>query len=90
MSDQRDRNPLAIVIAVVSLVVQGGAWFWWGGRVETRVEAGEKRMEAIEQREAAAALTNGAQDVSIAVITTQLSTIQSTVDRIDKRLEQRR
>lgn len=90
MADQRNRDPLAIGIAVVGAAIQIGAWFYWSGKMETRLDAAEKRIEASEQRETAVSLTNGKQDVSIAVITTQLSTIQSTVDRIDKRLEQKR
>jgi hypothetical protein len=47
-------------------------------------------VEQSEQRAAATAELNGAQDVSIAVITTQLTAIKSTVDRIDAKLGDRR
>lgn len=80
-------NLLAIVVAITSLAVQIGAWFTWGGTIETRVDATEKRQEQLEQRVMAGATQNAAQDVTIAVMTTQLSSIQSTVERIDKRTE---
>lgn len=86
--DPRNRDPLAIAAAVVSIVVQVGAWFYWGGKLETRVEAVEKRVEQSERSTSATATANAAQDVTIAVITTQLASIQGTVERIDRTLQE--
>lgn len=86
--DRRNRDPLAIGIAAVGAAIQIGAWFYWSGKMETRLDAAERRIEANEQRGVGFAKDNSAQDVTIAVITTQLASIKSTVDRIDKRLEQ--
>lgn len=87
MSESRNsRDPLAIVIALVTLVVQIGAWFYWGGKIETRLTTVESRVIGNEARIAETSNKNAAQDVSVAVITTQLATIQSTVDRIDRNI----
>ena len=88
--DARNRDPLAISIAVISLAVQLGLGLYWGGKIETRVETVEKRQEQGETRSDAVATSNAAQNVTIAVITTQLTTIQSTVERIDKTLQEKR
>jgi hypothetical protein len=88
--DSRNRDPLAIAVAIMSLGVQVGAWFYWGGKMETRLDAVEKRVEQGEQRATVNSNSNASQDVAIAVITTQLSTIQSTVERIDRALQDKK
>lgn len=84
---ESNRDPLAIGIAVLGAAIQIGAWFYWSGKMETRLDAIEKRADQTENREATTAVINGKQDVSIAVITTQLSQIQSTVNSIDQKLQ---
>jgi len=90
MPEPKNRDPLAIEVAVLSLGVQVGAWFYWGGKMEARLDLLEKRVEQAERRQAEATAANSEQDVSIAVITTQLAAIKSTVDSIDRKLGERR
>lgn len=91
---QHNRDPLAIVVAVLGLITQIGTWIWWGGRIDERVEAHETRIAAVEQRaqqrEDAKSIIDGVQTTQIAVITTQLESIKSSVDRIDRKIPERR
>lgn len=70
-----NRDPLAITIAAVGLVAQVGMWIWWGGRIEQRVVA----LEGSQTRVDAAQEKNAAQDVQIAVITTQYGQILTAI-----------
>lgn len=90
MAEQKQRDPLAIAVAVLSLGVQVGAWFYWGGKMEARMTTIEERVKDTEMRATTLTSENRSQDVTIAVITTQLSAIQSTVSRIDDKLSDRR
>lgn len=90
MPEPKNRDPLAIAVAVLSLGVQVGAWFYWGGKIEARLNTIEERVKDGELRDTALTSENRSQDVAIAVITTQLTTIQSTVSRIEDKLGERK
>lgn len=87
------RDPLAIAVAVLSILTQFGIYVWWGGRLDQRVEAHDQRIAAVEaraqQREDAKAIVDGLQTTQIAVITAQLEAIKSSVDRIDRKIPER-
>lgn len=87
------RDPWAIAVAALSILTQFGMWIWWGGRMDQRVESHDQRLGAVEQRtqqrEDAKAVIDGIQTTQIAVITAQLESIKSSVDRIDKKIPER-
>lgn len=87
------RDPWAIAVAALSILTQFGMWIWWGGRMDQRVESHDQRLDAVEsrtqQREDAKAVIDGIQTTQIAVITAQLESIKSSVDRIDKKIPER-
>jgi len=87
------RDPWAIAVAVLSILTQFGIYIWWGGRLDQRVEAHDQRLAAVEaraqQREDAKAIIDGMQTTQIAVITAQLESIKSSVDRIDRKIPER-
>lgn len=87
------RDPWAIAVAALSILTQFGMWIWWGGRMDQRVESHDQRLNAVEsrtqQREDAKAVIDGIQTTQIAVITAQLESIKSSVDRIDKKIPER-
>lgn len=97
MSDgrtQNNRDPLAIIVATLGLVTQVGTWIWWGGRIDQKVEAHDLRIAAVEQRAQqqadAKSIVDGVQTTQIAVITSQLEGIKQSVERIDRKIPERR
>jgi hypothetical protein len=88
MNNQRDW--LAIAVAVLTLVMNLGLWFWWGGKMDTISTNHEARIAGIESRERGESVSNSARDVSIAVMTSQLEDIRATVNRIESRMENKK
>jgi len=88
MSGQRD--PLAIVIAVVGLIVQLGVGFYWSGRLENRVTTVEQRLSRAETELPARAAHDGEQDVKIAVSVAQYTEVIGRLDRIEQKMDTRR
>lgn len=84
------RDPLAIVIAAVSLVTQVGLWFMWGGNMEARMSAVEERTGKVETVQASSVLRDGEHDVKIAVSVQQQADIIARLTRIETKVEARR
>jgi len=84
------RDPLAIGIAVVGLIAQCGLWFYWGGKLETRVENVEQRVDTIDNSQRETEKCDATQNSSIAVTTTQYTEVIRRLDSIDRKLETRR
>jgi hypothetical protein len=71
----RERDPLAIGLAALGIMSQVGIWIWWGGRIEQRVatlEGSQPRLDSVQEK-------NAAQDVQIAIITTQYGQILTAI-----------
>lgn len=77
------RENLAIAIAMVTLVVQLGAWFWWGGKMEQRMTNIEQRVDDQAARLEAERDKRGKSDTEVAVIVTQYTEIIKRLDRIE-------
>lgn len=91
MSDRSaQRDWLAIAIGLLGFATQIGAWFYWGGKLETRVAAIERRQERHETIQSSASAKDGEQDVKIAVSVSQQSDIIVRLQRIEDKLEARR
>lgn len=83
LMDRPNKDPLAIAVAVVSLVVQLGAVLYWGGKLTQRVDDIEAHVTLLSQYTSRNTEKTSAHDVSIAVINSQLTEIKDTVNRID-------
>lgn len=89
MAGESKRDPLAIVIALVSLFTQVGAWVYWGGKLEGRVTSLEQRQDKTETTSAAAVIRAGEHDVKIAVTVQQQADIIARLTRIETKVEAR-
>lgn len=87
---QHNRDPLALVVATLGLITQIGTWIWWGGRIDQRVMTLEQTQQRYQQREEAKMIVDGVQTTQIAVITSQLEGIKTSVDRIDRKIPERK
>lgn len=81
----RYRDPFAICIAAFGVLVQVGGFLWFGGQLVQRVNHAEKSIENLQTESA----TNAKQDSQIAVLTSQLVSMQITLQSIDRKLEQK-
>lgn len=82
-------NWLAILVAVTSLVVQIGAFFWYGGRLSQRVDTIEAVLVEGRQRDSALVDDNGRQNVTLGIIGQQYGEINRRLDGIERKLDQR-
>lgn len=88
-TDVRNRDPLAITIAVVGLAVQVGAWFWWGGQMTERMRGLESRIVTVETKSNDQVRSDAQQDQQLAVSVSQYAEVIRRLDSIDKKLETR-
>lgn len=88
--DSRNRDPLAIAVAVLSILVQLGMWFYWGGKIETRVSALEENGRADKVYRDAALQKDATHDSQLAVVTTQYAEVIRRLGNIESKLEERR
>lgn len=72
------RDPWMIAGFVLSVLVNAVMLAIWGGRMEQRQETQEKSIQALQAKSD----KDAAQDTQIAVLSTQLGQIQSTVSEI--------
>lgn len=80
------RDPWAIGGIVLSIIVQIAGLSWIAGKFDQRMLNMEKEVAELKQKSG----KDAEQDVQIAVIGAQLSTISTNVGEIKARLEQRR
>jgi hypothetical protein len=80
----------AVLISVLGLLFQVGAWIWWGGRLSQRVDMLEASQSQELQMHTNFRDANARQDVDIAVIKQQYSDILAQLNRIAQHIEQRR
>jgi Tfp pilus assembly protein PilO len=84
------RDPLAIFIAAVGLLAQVGVWIWWGGKMDQRVSTIEANQEKAERRADEKVSVDAVQTVQIEVLKTDLGYIKASVDKIDRKIPERR
>ena len=84
--DRRDRDPLAITVALASLAVQVMLWVWWGGRMAERQDAIDKRLSTVEIWRDANTNIDAHQDTAIAVLDQKLTSIQASIDAIAQKV----
>lgn len=80
----------AVLISVLGLLFQVGAWIWWGGRLSQRVDMLEaSRAQELDMSNHAAD-ANSRQDVDIAVIKSQYADILMQLNRISEKLDRKK
>lgn len=88
--DNRNRDPLAITIAVAGLLVQTGMWFYWSGRLEQRVTNVETTVSATASRSALHLEKDSQQDAQIAVTVAQYTEVLRRLNNIETSIERLR
>lgn len=87
------RDPFALAVSIINLVALVGAWVWWGGRIDQRVNAleiwrdQEQQIRRVEAREKVD--LDALQTMQIAVIQTEFKSMKDTVERIDRKIPER-
>jgi hypothetical protein len=82
-------NWLAIAVAVISIIVQVGTFFWYGGRLTQRVDTLEAVLVEQRQRDVSLAEDNGRQNVTLGIIGQQYGDISRRLGSIESKLDQR-
>ena len=86
---ERNTNWLAIAVAVLSIVVQVGTFFWYGGRLSQRVETLEAIQMDARRRADDLSNDNGKQNVTLGIIGQQYGEISRRLDGIERKLDNR-
>ena len=89
-SQQLSWERAAVLISVLGLLFQFGAWIWWGGRLSQRVDMLEASRSQELEMATRSSDVNGRQDVDIAVIRAQYADILTQLNRISEKLDRKK
>ena len=89
-SQQLSWERAAVLISVLGLLFQIGAWIWWGGRLSQRVDMLEASRSQELEMATRSSDVNGRQDVDIAVIRAQYADILTQLNRISEKLDRKK
>lgn len=81
-----ERDPWTIGSIVLGILINVGSLAWFGGKFDQRVTNVEADVDELKNK----ATKDAAQDVQLAVIGVQLTTISTGVGEIRARLDQRK
>lgn len=85
MNIREGRDPLVIGSVVLGILINIGTLAWFGGKFDQRVTNAENEITDLKSK----ATKDAAQDVQLAVIGVQLTTISAGVGEIKAKLERK-